>query len=329
MRIRARDRQDTNLALSPAEVEYIASCEHTELASNDLYLCYWVLDRVQLQPDFRINVTRTTFETDRVPEAWVPVLNQFDEVWVPCQFNLATFASSGVTVPLVKMPNFFQFDLYDVNGAKLQLPIAQSFTFLSVFDMQLRKGYDLLIEAFLNEFSSSEDAALVLKIRESHHVERLEALIEKHNKAKETKPPVYILSQLLSTTDMLGLYRACSAFVLPTRGEGWGRPFFEAMLMEMPVIGTNWSGQTEFMNEGNSYLVELNRLEYIHNSEFKLFDGHYWAEPSVEHLQAQMRRVYENPQEAKAKGRIARAELMEAYDGKLKDLVLRELGKFG
>ena len=36
--------------------------------------------------------------------------------------------------------------------------------------------------------------------------------------------------------------------VLPSRGEGWGRPHAEAMAMGLPVIATNWSGPTAFMS---------------------------------------------------------------------------------
>ena len=36
--------------------------------------------------------------------------------------------------------------------------------------------------------------------------------------------------------------------VLPSRGEGWGRPHVEAMAMGLPVIATNWSGPTAFMS---------------------------------------------------------------------------------
>ena len=38
--------------------------------------------------------------------------------------------------------------------------------------------------------------------------------------------------------DMPSVYKAMDAFVLPTRGEGWGRTITEAMCMELPVIGT-------------------------------------------------------------------------------------------
>jgi glycosyltransferase involved in cell wall biosynthesis len=42
------------------------------------------------------------------------------------------------------------------------------------------------------------------------------------------------------------MYKAADAFVLPSHGEGWGRPIMEAMSMGLPVIATNWSGQTAY-----------------------------------------------------------------------------------
>lgn len=86
-------------------------------------------------------------------------------------------------------------------------------------------------------------------------------MIEDHPKSKQERPQVYIMDQMLLTTELLSLYRACSAFVLPTRGEGWGRHFFEATLLEMPTIGTNWSGQLEYMNEDNAYLIRVDEAK--------------------------------------------------------------------
>ncbi len=37
--------------------------------------------------------------------------------------------------------------------------------------------------------------------------------------------------------DLPSVYRTMDCFVLPTRGEGWGRPIVEAMAMGLPVIG--------------------------------------------------------------------------------------------
>jgi glycosyltransferase involved in cell wall biosynthesis len=44
--------------------------------------------------------------------------------------------------------------------------------------------------------------------------------------------------------------------VIPSHGEGWGRPHLEAMSCGRPVLATNWSGPTAFMRHGDTgYLI--------------------------------------------------------------------------
>lgn len=329
IRIVPRDKSERNLALAPEETRYISSFENTDLSSNDLYLCNWVGPKVRYNPDYRINIARTTFETDRIPASWVPEINNFDEVWVQCKFNQTTFLSSGVSAPMKLIPNFFDVSQYSPSGEKLSLPVTQSFLFLSIFDMQSRKGYDLLIQAFLDEFSQSDDVALIIKTRESSVSHLLENIADVHPKPVADRPPVYMIDQMLSTAELQSLYRACDSFVLPSRGEGWGRPFFEAMLLELPVIGTNWSGQTEYMTDSNSYLIEVDQMVHIQNNEIPIFDGHYWAEPSVKDLKRKMRHVFNHRDEAKEKGRIARRDLMKQYSKHIiAEKVVQEIEKY-
>src|SRR5581483_12361120 len=96
--------------------------------------------------------------------------------------------------------------------------------------------------------------------------------------------------------------------VAPSRGEGWGRPHHEAMLMELPVIATNWSGNTEFMTEANSYLLdyELAEAKYLEAGLWH-YRGHRWANPSEQHLRQLMRHVSTHREEAAQKGKAAGA----------------------
>jgi glycosyltransferase involved in cell wall biosynthesis len=331
VRIVPRDIKDKYLVLPQKEIDYISSFENTKLSSNDVYLYNSAGWSAQIRPEFRINIARTTFETDRLPERWVKKLNEFEEVWVQCTFNIKTFVSAGVKVPLRYAPNFFDMSRYVPKGKKLPLPVSQSFKFLSVFDIHdQRKGYDLLLLAFLNEFSSEDDVALIIKNRNDHATSMLSHLIESHPKEAKRKPAIHIINKMLPDEDILCLYRSCNAFVLPSRGEGWGRPYFEAMLMEMPVIGTNWSGQTDFMNENNSFLIDVERLSVIENNKkFPFYNGHRWAEPSVIDLQRKMRIVFEHEKEAKRKGIQARKDLIGRYSMKeTSKIIIGELEKF-
>lgn len=42
------------------------------------------------------HIGRTMFETNSIPISWVEPLNAMDEVWVPSDFNVKTFARAGV-----------------------------------------------------------------------------------------------------------------------------------------------------------------------------------------------------------------------------------------
>jgi glycosyltransferase involved in cell wall biosynthesis len=91
----------------------------------------------------------------------------------------------------------------------------------------------------------------------------------------------------------------------------------EAMAMGLPTIGTRWSGNTEFMNDDNSYLVEPADIVDVPDCalrEAPTYRGHRWAEPSVEHLRQLIRRVFEHRDEARAKGARARQDVTEKYD---------------
>lgn len=77
--------------------------------------------------------------------------------------------------------------------------------------------------------------------------------------------------------------------------------------MSLPVIATNWSGPTEYLTEENSYPLIVDRMSEVMEGPFK---GHLWAEPSVTKFRVLMRHVMDNVNEAKAKGRIAREDLI-------------------
>lgn len=69
------------------------------------------------------------------------------------------------------------------------------------------------------------------------------------------------------------------------------------------VIATDWSGPTAFLSEAVGYPLSILGLEQV--EEKGAFEGHSWAQPSVQHLKQLMRRVVQDRKEAQAKGRSA------------------------
>jgi hypothetical protein len=70
------------------------------------------------------------------------------------------------------------------------------------------------------------------------------------------------------------------------------------------VIATDWSAHCDFMNEENAYPLPIAGLVPA-QAKCPYYAGFRWAEPSYQHLRRLMRHVFENQNEARAKGEKA------------------------
>lgn len=270
----------------------------------------------------RVRIARTTFETDRIPAGWAERLNGLTEVWVPSRFNIESFAAGGVAPGKLRwVRQGIDTRRFRPEAAPAELPGRRAFTFLSAFTWQDRKGWDILLRAYLTEFKPDEDVALIIWAQPFYRRPDEIALEMRHLIEAELKldpartPPVTVLTSPCPDAAMPGLYTACDAFVLPTRGEGWGRPFAEAMACGLPAIGTRWGGNLDFMTDANSYLLATDGLTDVDAGvEVAAFRGHRWANPSVEHLRTLMRHVASHPDEAAETGLRARADMVTRWD---------------
>ncbi len=292
---------------------------------------------LSVSPKAQYNIGRTMFETDSVPELWIEPCRMMDEIWVPSHFNFKTFSKAGIDPQkLFVVPEGIDTAVFNPDLIEpLDLPNRAGFNFLSIFEWTERKGWDVLLKAYFEAFSSKDDVCLYLRTYLLGHYDsdtetilraKIDDLIQRKNYDREKLPRFELLPRQLPFQEMLQLYKAADAFVLPSRGEGWGRPYMEAMAMALPVIGTDWSGNTEFMNHENSYLIRVEKLVKIKKMEIPFYLGHRWAQPSKLHLKRLMREVFEDPQAAKEVGKKARKDVIENYSNDAVALVaLRRL----
>ncbi len=278
-------------------------------------------------PGKKAYVGYTTFETDSIPAPWVESCNLMDEIWVPSHFNIETFSRAGVQrEKLHVIPHGFDPSHYQSESTEpLQIGEKKGFDFLSIFEWTYRKGWDVLIKAYIEEFKADEDVRLILRTYQGGGIigkkavpiiDQLTNFIVSLGHDPCNIPDIEILDNIVPAELMPGLYKSADTFILPTRGEGWGIPLTESMLMEVPVIATRWSAQTEFMNDDNSYLIDVDAILPVSDQQVKdnpLYEGHQWAEPSVQHTKKLMRKAFENRHEAREKGRIAKDHILNNF----------------
>lgn len=276
---------------------------------------------VDLQLRGRTSVARTMFETDSVPSIFRDRCNAVDEVWVPGHFNMRTFTAGGVDPAKLRLlPGGIDAKTFKPGAEPLPLAQIRGFNFLSVFDWWPRKNYRALLRAYLSEFTADDDSALILKVYRLNGGTRdipseIAWMIEREQRLSlERAPAIIVLNGFMTQEAMVRLYATADCFVLPTRGEGYGRPFLEAMACGLPIIATDWGGQSDFLNDSNSYLIPSKLVEVPIDTELSLIAGQRWAEPDPERLRALMRHVYEHPEEAHRKAETARSDVLRDYD---------------
>jgi glycosyltransferase involved in cell wall biosynthesis len=279
---------------------------------------------VEPDPSAALNILRTTFETDRLPDGWLERLEQFDEVWVIAQQNYRAFRRSGVAPERLRVvPSCYDEALYRPDGPRLELPpeLGGKFVFLSVFDWQLRKGWDVLLRAYCQEFAVTEKVGLLLKITRAHgHTlplirGQVDKVLVEFGQALIHRPDIVLWDESLTAAEMAALYRSAAAFVLPSRGEGWGRPYMEAMACGLPTIGTRYLGSADFMTDENSLLVDASLVPVPEEAaaEIPPYRGHQWYEPDLMGLRQAMRQVFASFKERQARAERAAAEMRERF----------------
>jgi glycosyltransferase involved in cell wall biosynthesis len=179
-----------------------------------------------------------------------------------------------------------------------------AFTFLHVSSCFPRKAPDVLIEAFCREFTSRDDVRLVVKTFSNPHNE-IEAIVQEACARHPGHAPIEIVWCALSVPQMRWLYERSHCLVSPSRGEGFGLPVAEAMLVGCPVVATMHGGQADICSESTCWPVDFR----LAPATTHLTEGEsYWAEPCLDSLRRQMRCIYG------ATGAERRAKTLAARD---------------
>src|SRR5262249_38548896 len=188
--------------------------------------------------------------------------------------NLEALADGGRAASKMRIVGgTLDFDLFSPDAGPYPLDVGEDRRiFLTNFDFSARKGWEILLRAWARAFRADDPVCLVLKTgsfyREDGFVEdRIKSFMRNEFGPTPDLAPVHLLTDLLPADAMPQLYAAADAYVLASRGEGWGRPYMEAQAMGLPTIASAWGGQREFMDEDTSWLVEGELVDVPRDAE--------------------------------------------------------------
>jgi glycosyltransferase involved in cell wall biosynthesis/GT2 family glycosyltransferase/predicted SAM-dependent methyltransferase len=248
------------------------------------------------------------WDTSKAPDLWVELMNKYCKKIYPCShFTREVFEKSGVTVPMETIKHGVRFDKFPVLNRKWD----KNYTFLTFGDISLRKGTDILVNAFEKAFPKKfKDVKLIIKSNKTMDWGRIEIPKDKR---------ITVIEETYDHEQLLKLMQQSNCFVLPSRAEGFGLPILEAMATGMPTIFSNSTGMTGFTNDKYNYPVAstgtMEPPKWMYPEEY--FEGGgigNWSDTSVDSLAKMMKYVYQRRLEGKKKGLLAAKWVREMWD---------------
>ena len=244
------------------------------------------------------------WEETSFPRQYAQEFNRgVDLVTVMSGFVRDVLRASGVRVPIAVVGLGADHILEAVSTPVPGTDVS-GFVFLHVSSCFPRKAVDVLVRSYCEEFTKDDNVRLIVKTFDNPH-NTIREVMAGARSAWPNHPPIDIVWQSLSLGEMRWLYERSGCLVSASRGEGFGLPAAEAMMLGLPVVATIYSGQADICVEDGCWPVEYELTQ----AQSHLTEGEsLWAEPAVASLRSQMRAVWAASREERARRAVVAAK---------------------
>ncbi len=271
----------------------------------------------------KYNIGYWAWEMEEFPDEYIEYFKYYDEIWTCSRYCLDSISLKS-DIPVIDIPHPIDIQKKDINENFDTGLSADCYHFLFIFDYNSlieRKNTLAVIDAYEKAFGK-ENGKVKLVIKTSipgHH------LSKSRNKVKTRigdNTSIIYKEEMLRRSDLLALMDKADCYISLHRSEGFGLTMAEAMALGKPVIATGYSGNLDFMNVNNSFLVKYKMIKHEYDLSV-LPKNNYWSDPDTDHAAELMNFIYENQSFAKEIGQKAKEDIqnyfsLEAIGNKMK-----------
>lgn len=248
----------------------------------------WALGRERIKG--RRIIGYWAWELPKVPAVWLPGLRFVHEIWVPSTFTRdAVAAATDLPVHVVPHP-LPAMPVTPGMRARLGLP-QDALVVLNVFHLGSafsRKNPLAAVAAFRKAFGDDPNRILAIKLIDNGSAQNARRELDA---AIAGAANIRLIEGMLPEADMAGLMQAADIVISLHRSEGFGLVPAQAMALGKAVIATGWSGNLDFMKDGNSALVRYSLIPVRDADGAFDEDDQRWADADVEHAAEWLRRL--------------------------------------
>ncbi len=272
------------------------------------------------------NIGRVFWETDKLPPDFARGAELCDEIWTGSKYNYDAIRKAGVTKPIFIIPEVITVDVpeykpYMADNVGKDVGNRRQFNFYSIFEWTERKNPEALLTAYWREFEGRDDVSLTIKTYLDNFTP--EKRIEIDNRIRQIKvklglkhyAPLYLYRNLMDRHQIYRFHSTYDCFVSAHRGEGWGIPQMEAMLLGKPMISTDCGGIHEYLNKDIAMCIPYTSTPVRNNNRNSQWycEDQNWAEIDIDSLRSAMHDVYTKKRKAKAMGEKASEFVKKAF----------------
>lgn len=232
------------------------------------------------------SILYNVWESTEYPMAFMEKLKNYDQLWVPSEWQRSCSIAQGIPEEFVKVvPEGVDPDVYK----PVDVEIGEIFTFVHVGQWQPRKSTLEVIQSFLKAFPDNDSVRLELSVDTLFPSDQYKST-EERLEACGIKDKRIIVVHFEEREDYIRRLQRAGCFVSCSRSEGWGLPIIEAMACGVPTIVADFGGSTEYAFD--AIKVRVPKLIKPYGIYGNWDVPGYWGEPDFDHLVEQMRAVY-------------------------------------
>lgn len=251
------------------------------------------------------------WELETLPKNWNLAMPKIHGICANSNFVANAAAKISNNKPVYTLP--YPMDYKSISVEKATTSLKEKFVVTTIFNMSsnfYRKNPNAVIHSFQKAFGDDNNVELVVKYSNSDSWPKGKQLLID---AVGDSQNIRLIDQVITEQELEQLYASTDVVISLHRSEGLGLILIEAMQRGIPVISTDWSATSEFINNDMGYPVPV-KLIAVDDPQ-----GNYrqknlnWADPDIDKAAQILKQIRQNPAEAAQKCENAKRFLENTY----------------
>lgn len=238
-------------------------------------------------------------------------LSRPDRVWVPSAAHLQTFKEKLKDRKASLLEPAVNEKVFSPSAKKPEmLKDNKSFTFLAVLNPLRRKGLDIILRAYIEEFKPNEPVKLILKMT---HLPKLKKnfsyeigdLAKRLGALNRMFAPVEVVAKIMDDDELAGLMAGCNALVSANRAYHTALVVRESMACGLPVIVPKSLKNIVGVDEKSAWFFLTKKASMEEGSLFPDSPETVVDEPDIVSLRMAMRAAFVQAPQTRERGLAA------------------------